>query len=573
MGDNTLPDDDTITLVLCDNRILASKKKLARKSRYFQCLFSKKFCDSTQKEFDINYDFQPGTLQDFVDWTSSNETTQFDDGHTINKSLLKYVHGSFTPLLTLLELGFTFMVDSFISDVMDVLIHHWLEPEIVIDLWLLTQEMNYTKLKDVAFAACLDRFMEIPMNALLKLPKEKFLQLIRNVNIRSTANHLHSVTKAWIEKNNDGENLTSEISNRTERLKKAKEPVIRYKDTSGQLYKEGRYGYVSAGNCEWSSYDPFRNEEMAFACSLFLEPVVVDVCLESTDIDILSLEITSENLKNKERWNLYYWDYKKSCTVTYELNNITVPFEKIKGMEVVGRGFSIYFVGGVYDSSRSDLEKFNMDIWRYCTLSEKLYYVARLPRPRKDMLAFFMANKLMLLGGLGEKKTVLTTIDVLNIHTGEWTQAADIPNPPLPFEKVGGPPGIQSYVYTYHQCDNKWSSSEGIPSMYLIMSFIPNEFYVGANEYEWPSTARLLMTRERFGNYGTSTVHPTASIPYWQDTYYLNLTKSAIYDVLLNEEGVPEKCVTEEFGKKELKYPTRNVKILNPASLYRQVTH
>ncbi|XP_012270026.1 uncharacterized protein LOC105694178 isoform X2 [Orussus abietinus] len=563
MEDNKLPDDDTITLILSGNRILASKERLSHKSRYFECLFSDKFCDFTRKEIDINYDIQLETLQDFIDWTNSDVTIQFNDGHIIKTSLSKYVNGSYLPLLTLLEIGCTFIVDSLIGDVMDVLVHHWFEPEIVIDVWLMAQEISYTKLKDVAFAVCLDRFMELPTDALLKLSTEKFTQLIKNVNIRSSDSHLHSVTKKWIKKNNDGENLLNEISNRTEYLKRRK--VIEGYSRNIREHNENVSKFNLYENNEYDENSSSGEDEFYVGrrrCVINTprwahSTYVLDMPPDQIELDILSCHITFEDSKNKVTKYVCSTDKSSSSTVTIELNNVTVPFGKMKGMEIIGRGFSIYFVGGVYDSNgsdsnSSDLGKFNMDIWRYCMLSEKMYYVARLPRPRKNLIACFMANKLMLVGGLGE-----------------WTHAADIPSPPLLFKNIGGSSQYKNYFCVYDQHDNKWSLSEDFNSMSL--NYIPDKYYVGANDYEWPSAIRLAMYIECFGNDETSTVDGTASKLYWHEKYYLNYSIRIPRKVPLNEEGMSEKCVTEEFGK-YWEVSRQLCENLNPASLYWQVT-
>ncbi|XP_012270263.1 uncharacterized protein LOC105694307 isoform X2 [Orussus abietinus] len=568
-----LSNDDTITLILCGNRILASKEKLACKSRYFECLFSDKFCDFTRKEIDINYDIQLETLQDFIDWTNSDVTIQFNDGHIIKTSLSKYVNGSYLPLLTLLEIGCTFIVDSLIGDVMDVLVHHWFEPEIVIDVWLMAQEISYTKLKDVAFAVCLDRFMELPTDALLKLSTEKFTQLIKNVNIRSSDSHLHSVTKKWIKKNNDGENLLNEISNRTEYLKRRK--VIEGYSRNIREHNENVSKFNLYENNEYDENSSSGEDEFYVGrrrCVINTprwahSTYVLDMPPDQIELDILSCHITFEDSKNKVTKYVCSTDKSSSSTVTIELNNVTVPFGKMKGMEIIGRGFSIYFVGGVYDSNgsdsnSSDLGKFNMDIWRYCTLSEKFFYVARLPRPRKDMFAFFMVNKLMLVGGLDENRTILTSVDVLNIHTGEWIQAADIPNALL-FKD--DPCYRCDHVCEYYQSNNKWltevSTSLGIKT---------KDCFYDVNDYEWPSGLHLALSRKFIANDEDNTVQPTASVPFWYEVYYLNSDKRATRNIPINDEGIPEKCITEEFEKMYQKYPTELITILNPASLYRQ---
>lgn len=94
------------------------------------------------------------------------------------------------------------------------------------------------------------------------------------------------------------------------------------------------------------------------------------------------------------------------------------------GMHVIGRGFSIYTVGGEQGFGTG---KFNNIIWRYCLISKKWYYQATLPSPRRHMVVVFIKNKMIIVGGVGRHRLKLSTMDILDIHTGQWTKGADIP--------------------------------------------------------------------------------------------------------------------------------------------------
>lgn len=62
---------------------------------------------------------------------------------------------------------------------------------------------------------------------------------------------------------------------------------------------------------------------------------------------------------------------------------------------------------------------FNKTIWRYCLISEKWYYKAKLRVPRRHMVAAFLGNKLVVAGGVGTHRLKLHTVDILDIHTGK----------------------------------------------------------------------------------------------------------------------------------------------------------
>ena len=81
----------------------------------------------------------------------------------------------------------------------------------------------------------------------------------------------------------------------------------------------------------------------------------------------------------------------------------------------IGLGFSVYTIGG---SAGLEGAQFNKIISRYCLLSKKWYYEAHLPVPRRHMIAVFLRNKLVLVGGVGKHRLKLSSVDILNIHTG-----------------------------------------------------------------------------------------------------------------------------------------------------------
>ena len=79
---------------------------------------------------------------------------------------------------------------------------YFMPPEYVINLWLLSQELNLNILRDVSLAFCLDRFEDLPLNSIYELSKENFLKLIENINITSTKAYLLKVSNKWMDYHN-----------------------------------------------------------------------------------------------------------------------------------------------------------------------------------------------------------------------------------------------------------------------------------------------------------------------------------------------------------------------------------
>ena len=57
----------------------------------------------------------------------------------IKVSLTKFLQKNFKGLLTLLQLSVLFMVDELTSDIIEIIVSYWLDPQKVIDIWLLAQ--------------------------------------------------------------------------------------------------------------------------------------------------------------------------------------------------------------------------------------------------------------------------------------------------------------------------------------------------------------------------------------------------------------------------------------------------
>ncbi|XP_031832366.1 uncharacterized protein LOC116426879 isoform X1 [Nomia melanderi] len=190
--------EENLMLILGENCVEVSKEKLANKSRYFASLFSHNFADSHNKQHIINYDIALSTLQNFIEWTPDDQERVDIQCHSIKSSMTKFVKDNFEDLLNLLELSVLFIVDELISDIEDIIILFWLEPEKVIDIWLLAQELGLKVLQGICISICLDRFEELPLSLLLKLTKNNITQLLQNVNVRASNKYLHFVRDKWM---------------------------------------------------------------------------------------------------------------------------------------------------------------------------------------------------------------------------------------------------------------------------------------------------------------------------------------------------------------------------------------
>ncbi|XP_076640899.1 uncharacterized protein LOC143352364 isoform X2 [Halictus rubicundus] len=162
--------------------------------------------------------------------------------------------------------------------------------------------------------------------------------------------------------------------------------------------------------------------------------------------------------------HLYIWngtDFSRGV----QIRDIQDSERGMVGMHVIGRGFNIYTVGGELGFGTG---KFNHIIWRYCLLSKKWYYQATLRVPRRHMVAAFVKNKLIIVGGLGRHRLKLSSVDILDIHTGVWNSGADIPES---FTMV--PPHcvmdgklfiMKSALYIYNPKEDCWKTIEFLPN-------------------------------------------------------------------------------------------------------------
>ncbi|KAL2714309.1 uncharacterized protein V1478_016866 [Vespula squamosa] len=352
-------EDETIILILKNDRFEVDKKRLINKSHYFHCLFSPNFYDSQNKEHIINYDITSSTLENFIEWIHDDERVLIEHCYALKCSMVKYRTDYFTDLLNLLQLAVLFMADDLINDITDIIISYWLYPEKVIDVWLLAQELAMNLLTDVCLSVCLDCFMDLPINSLIELSVNNLKQLIENINVRSTTKYSHYVLHEWM-----NHNAASAINNN----------VINIPSTKKSKFIQYIIGYKV------------------------------------------------ENVNNKKGY-IYCWNNVQLLEIV-ELNYLKCYGKDLIGSQITGRGFNIYLVGGEYGLGTG---QFNQIIWRYCLISKKWYYFTRLPIPRRHMIAGFLSNCLIVVGGVGRHRLKLSSVNMLDIHTGKWTNTADVP--------------------------------------------------------------------------------------------------------------------------------------------------
>jgi len=88
-------------------------------------------------------------------------------------------------------------VDKLTDDIIEKIEECFLLPNYLIDIWLIAQELNFTLLQDICFAACLDRFVELPRKSINELSKKNFLKLIFNTNLRCSHSELRGIVENW----------------------------------------------------------------------------------------------------------------------------------------------------------------------------------------------------------------------------------------------------------------------------------------------------------------------------------------------------------------------------------------
>ncbi|KYN18696.1 hypothetical protein ALC57_08990 [Trachymyrmex cornetzi] len=281
---------------------------------------------------------------DFVDWIHNSKIDIF----TTNCWDIRKCD----RLSILIELSILFAVD----DLIKYLIYkieknlHFMPPKYVINLWLLSQELNLNILRDVSLAFCLDRFGDLPFKSIYELSKENFLKLIGNINITSTKSYLLKVTKKWMDHHND---FTIPLD-----ILKNKETQILHSIISGE------------------SSNSHRDKKFIH-------------CWDGNNF----FELTS-------------FKFPK------DIAGHTYPLQR---MSIIGRRYNVYLCGGEFGFHTGI---FNKDVWRYSLISKNWFLETVMPTVRTDMIAAFMKNKLILVGGLGDKFETKSSVDIYDIYTG-----------------------------------------------------------------------------------------------------------------------------------------------------------
>ncbi|XP_014203913.1 uncharacterized protein LOC106636133 [Copidosoma floridanum] len=364
-----------ITLILEGNRFQVDKKRIMEKSKYFESLFSHNFSDSKDNEQIVNYKVEPMVLQDFCDWIEEDSPSS-DESHQIKISLQKFLSDNFDCLKQLLELSIIYSVDELSLELSDLMVSHWLKPELLLDIWKLSKDLSLDLLRDATYAACLDRFMDLPEEELLSISGSDFLKLVCNVNVKSSTDYLSFIAKERL-KNQDFSSENSDL----------------------QL-KLGIYKLLEL-------LDSPERKPSTMYC-IFAEAMI---------------ENTEESTLKRQVYGVLKHVPVEFCELV-EIWRMDESGKDLVGMSVIGQGFSIYKIGG---ELRLGSCKFNMNIWRYCLISKKWYYLARLRKARRHMAVALVDETLILFGGVGRYRLKLSSVEMLNLHTGSWTTAPDIP--------------------------------------------------------------------------------------------------------------------------------------------------
>ncbi|XP_018307135.1 uncharacterized protein [Mycetomoellerius zeteki] len=300
-----------------------------------------------------------------ISWISMQDFIDWIYNDKINISAIKYYDiAEIDRLVNLLELGRLFAADKLIEDVTERLEEYYMSPENAIKLWITAQNLSINVLRDISLAICLDRFDELPLQSIINLTKENFLKLIGNNNISSTESHLLHITNEWMNHHND---FTIPLDIIKNKKKKILNCII---------------------SCEGS--------------------------------DIINSEQFIHCWDGNEFFELTSFKYPKDI-----IDCSTDEKTALKGMEIIGRKNNLYLCGGEFGINSG---KFNKNIWRYSLISKKWFLETGMPSERRNMIAVFLKNKLVLVGGVGRDKQFLRSVDIYDIYTGLWTFGAKMGN-------------------------------------------------------------------------------------------------------------------------------------------------
>ncbi|XP_011700582.1 PREDICTED: uncharacterized protein LOC105457557 isoform X1 [Wasmannia auropunctata] len=352
------------------------------------------------------------------------------------------IEEGFNRLWHLLDLSILFLTNNLEKCIIDRLETHYMSPTCAVDIWKLSQDLSLNVLRDLSLAVCLDRFDELPLNSIYQLSKQNFVKLIGNTNIRATESYLFYVAKEWMNYHHD-----FTIS----------PDILRNKET------KILHGVIS---CE-------ANEA---------------TCLSEQFI--------------------HCWDGKNFFELTSfkypdDIIDCSIRFHTLAGMQIIARRHDLYLCGGEFGIGTG---KFNKNVWRYSLISKKWHLETVMPVERRHMIAVFLNNYLVLVGGVGRYRKKLQSVDIYNIYTGLWTSGENLPwefttvpdhyvfdgkliiykcvhmkDKQKFFSSFRGEidKGKNAYLtfmfYVYFPDENKWKTRTGVDSDYNLFSCLPSE--------------------------------------------------------------------------------------------------
>ncbi|XP_067213861.1 uncharacterized protein [Linepithema humile] len=194
------------------------------------------------------------------------------------------------------------------------------------------------------------------------------------------------------------------------------------------LYKLSKQNFLKlVGNINVRSTEPYLVHVIHEWMKLHQDIIPLDI-LKNKQPKILHSIISCESIDViNNKLYLHCWDGKHFFELTtfehpeelLDFTNDSGNSNTLSGMQIIARGFNLYLSGGEFGIGSG---KFNTKVWRYSLLSKKC-----MPCSRRHMVAAFLKNKLMLVGGVGQYRKKLDSVDIYNVHTGKWSTGAKIP--------------------------------------------------------------------------------------------------------------------------------------------------
>ncbi|XP_011880356.1 PREDICTED: uncharacterized protein LOC105568901 isoform X2 [Vollenhovia emeryi] len=139
--------------------------------------------------------------------------------------------------------------------------------------------------------------------------------------------------------------------------------------------------------------------------------------------------IISCEYSNQEQF-IHCWDEREF----FELTSFEYPRDilerccstgkSLEGAQITGRKYDLYLCGGEYGIGSG---KFNRDVWRYSLITKKWYHETIMPEQRRHMITILWNSKLLLVGGVGQYRQKLRSVDIYDIYTGVWTLGSEVP--------------------------------------------------------------------------------------------------------------------------------------------------